>query len=562
MTFVRKQRRYGALLTIAVSGVLAGIALRIGPAWGHGIVGDGDAWQNLWNIEHVRRWLLGSGELYATKMLWAPEGVGLGAHTLALSFSLPAALASFLVGSPLAHNLAVLASFVLCAWASYRLASTLGLGVAGAVIAALVITFSPPRFARSFGHLNLLGLGWVLIALEGMIASLKVSDRGQKWRSDARIAVGVCATVYTDYYLTILLGIGAVAILATSGWIAADNRGRRRARLVGVATFGFCFALPQLFATLRDTGRAAGGHDSKWCSCAVTSLVVPGRLQVVSALTQPLTERNHQNKAEGPAYLGISLLLCSVMQWRAVRGGILAVTIAGFAALILSLGPQLRVFDRLLEIPLPYAGLRMVAPILDKGGCVTRFVQLAYVPLGVLFGVWAEWAWRRSRLGAIAVCGIAFIEFLPLRPSVEGWQLQTDPALVQLAQLNDGLVADVEGGAWPLIRQLQHRHPIFTGYVSRLPEASLRSRQAEPAWAYLSGDGPVPLDPMRSARELADHWGVRWVIGSSRPGFSAKAAVLRLQELARSDRSVVYALPNDGGTQSGSLAAFDGLAPR
>ena len=121
MTVVRKQRSYGALFTIAVSGVLAGIALRIGPAWGHGIIGDGDAWQNLWNIEHVRRWLLGSGELYATKMLWAPEGVGLGAHTLALSFSLPAALASFLVGSPLAHNLAVLASFVLCAWASYRL---------------------------------------------------------------------------------------------------------------------------------------------------------------------------------------------------------------------------------------------------------------------------------------------------------------------------------------------------------------------------------------------------------------------------------------------------------
>ena len=538
-----------------VSGILAGIALRVGPAWARGIVGDGDAWQNLWNIEHVRRWLLGSSELYATRMLWAPEGVGLGAHTLALSFSLPAAVASFLVGSPLAHNLAVLGSFVLCAWASYRLASTLGLGIGPAMLAALVITFSPPRFARSFGHLNLLGLGWVLLALEGMIASLKAQDSSQKWRSAARIAIGVCATVYTDYYLTILLGIGAVSILAMSGWIAADNRGRRLARLVGAAALGSCLALPQLFATLRDTAKAPGGHGSKWCSCAVTSLVIPGRLQVVSTLTKPLTERNHQNNGEGPAYLGITLLLCSVTQWRMARGGILAVTIAGIAALILSLGPQLRVFDRLLEIPLPYAGLRLVAPFLDRGGCVTRFVQLAYVPLGVLFGAWAQSAWRRNKVGALAVCGVAFMEFLPLRPSVESWQLLPDSALARLAQMGDGIVADVEGGPWPLIRQRQHLHPIFSGYVSRLPEASLRGRQAEPAWAYLSGDGPVPLDPTRSARELADHWGVRWVVGPSQPGLSAKAAVLHLKELARSDRSVVYELPGDADSGSVTLSA-------
>lgn len=142
-----------------------------------------------------------------------------------------------------------------------------------------------------------------------------MSDRGQKWRSDARIAVGVCATVYTDYYLTILLGIGAVAITATSGWIAADNRGRRRARLVGVATFGFCF---RIASALQHCGIQGGG-----CGRARFEVVLlrghfsGSTWQVVSALTQPLTERNHQNKAEDPAYLGISLLLCS----RAVAGG-------------------------------------------------------------------------------------------------------------------------------------------------------------------------------------------------------------------------------------------------
>ena len=558
MGSIATQRRYGSSLAIAVTAVLAGIALRIGPAWGEGILGDGDAWQNLWNIEHVRRWLLGSSELYTTRMLWAPEGVGLGAHTLALSFSLPAAAASFLVGSPLAYNLAVFASFLLCAWAAYRLASTLGLGAVGALLAALVITFSPPRFARSFGHLNLLGLGWVLLALEGMIASLQATERGQKWRSDARTAFGVCATIYTDYYLAVLLGIGAVAVLATSGWIAADDRGRRVARLVGALALGFCLAVPQLLATLRDAGAVARGHDSKWCSCAITSLVVPGRLQVVSGLTEPLTEKNHQNKVEGPAYLGISLLLCSATQWRRVRGGVLAVTIAGVAALVLSLGPQVRAFDKLLEIPLPYAGLRTVAPFLDKGGCVTRFIQLAYVPLGILFAMWAERAWRRSRLGAVTVCGIAFVEFLPLRPTVEGWQLQTDPALTELARQEVGVVADVEGGAWPLIRQLQHGQPVFTGYVSKLPEASLLRRQAEPAWAYLSADGPVPPDPAHSARGLAVRWGVRWVVGPARPEFEAKAGVLHLQELARSDRSLVYALPGETSAREEATSAFAG----
>src|SRR5205085_2717644 len=72
--------------------LLALLTLRADSRWTHGVLGDQDAWQNLWNLDHVARALRGEAPLLRTDRLFAPEGASLLAHTLSLTNTLPGAL--------------------------------------------------------------------------------------------------------------------------------------------------------------------------------------------------------------------------------------------------------------------------------------------------------------------------------------------------------------------------------------------------------------------------------------------------------------------------------------
>ena len=109
-----------ALETAAVCGaalLLALLALRAGPWWSRGVVGTGDAWQTLWNIDHVQRALRGSEPFWSSPRVFAPEGASLRAHTLSPANTVPAALLASAAGLFTAYNTALLFTFVLAAGA-------------------------------------------------------------------------------------------------------------------------------------------------------------------------------------------------------------------------------------------------------------------------------------------------------------------------------------------------------------------------------------------------------------------------------------------------------------
>ena len=131
--------------------------------------------------------------------------------------------------------------------------------------------------------------------------------------------------------------------------------------------------------------------------------------------------------------------------------------VAGGIALVLSLGPQPRVFDRLLDVPLPWSVLERIFPALDFGGCVNRFEALAFLPLALATALAFErlLARRTRTLGGSRPRGRA-----PSRGRVRAGDpgvmespfAKDDPALTAIARAGateigeDSVVLDVDPG--------------------------------------------------------------------------------------------------------------------
>ena len=534
---------------------LALLVLRARPAWTHAVIGGGDAWQNLWNLHHVDRVLRTGGSLWRTDRLWAPEGCSLYAHTLSLTNSLPGALLARATGFFAAYNALVVLAFTLAFVALYRLARRLGAGPLSAAAGAAVFAFAPPHFARALGHLNLLGTGWIPLSLEALFVASR-SEGARRWGAAGLAGAALSALAFTDWYLALLGALAAACFAAFE--IARAGRGQRAGR-VGAFGLAAALSLAVCFPAIRGLTRAASsgavGHESRWCSTALTSLVVPSRIQLASALTPALTERNHQNIAEGAGYLGLIPLLALLVILRdRSRRDIDFALLAGGIALVLSLGPQPRVFDRLLDVPLPWSVLERIFPALDFGGCVNRFEVLAFLPLALATALACERLLlrrtRASRIVALAAGLLLTAEYAPRDPGVmESPFAADDPALTAIARARPGaeaaVVLDVDPGAGALIRQLGHGRAQTLGYLSREPGVSFAERLSDPVIGPLldrSRKGLVPRDA--AAAWLRHRWHVDFVLSPDVSPYREVAASLGFLRTAYSPTlALAWAVP-------------------
>jgi len=542
----------GALATTfaaAVGLLLAAILLGAGPGWRDGVVGGGDAWQTVWNFDHVERALAGEEPLWFSDRVWAPEGASLRAHTLAPALSLPGALLARGVGLPASYDLLVLASFALAAGATFRLGRRLGMSPLAAALAGLVLAFAPARFARTWGHLNLLALGFVPLALEGLLVAAR--GRGVRaWGGAALAAGSLVALALSDWYLAVL---GALAATSFALFELVRTHGRRAplvGRLAVVAVTALAVLAPVARPLAAEAAEASPGHDPSLCCTAVTSLLVPNRAQWISRWTRPLTERNTQNVAEGAAYLGLVPLAALV--WLLARPrrrprDLDWALAAGMAALVLALGPAPRVFDHHIPVALPYGWLERIVPGLALGGCVSRFVQLALLPLALAVG-WAAdrllALGTRGRVVGLMAVAVLALEYAPVAPGVQPWP--HDPAMTAIATApGAGTVADLDLGVGALVRQLEHRRPQTFGYLSRTPTAQWRRRVADPVLGPLLGTRPVESAPPLpvAAAWLRHRWEVRWLVAPTASEAGGRAEALGLAVAERGARSEVLPVP-------------------
>ncbi len=542
----------------AVAAVLSLLALRAGGWWSKGVVGGGDAWQNLWNIDHVQRALRGETPLFFSNRVWAPEGASLRAHTLSPVNSVPAAILASKVGLFAAYNTLVLFSFVLATATSYRLARHLGASVPGAAAGAFVFAFAPERMARATGHLNLLSIGWLPLALEGLLVASRETGR----RRVAGILLGVlglAALAYSDWYLALMgaISAGSFALFEVTR-CPRERRGGVAVALGASGLLAILAVLPTALSLAREQGAGPmTGHDPNRYSASVTSLLVPSRVQLLSDLTPALTARERLTVWEGSNYLGFVPLVATlaVSMGRRRHREIDFALAAGAVSLVLSLGPKLWVFSRQLDVPLPYALFEKLMPPLRLGGAVARFQALAFLPLMLGTALAATCMLKAGRgarwAAAVAVC-LLLVEYGPRDPGHSVWPFDPpDPVMAAISRSAvPGNVLDVDPGNLDMIHQLEHGRPQIFGCLSRAPAAQLRRRLEDPVLgAFLEPDRQVPALPRASVAALLRHrWGVAFVISPSFPEFEAKARALGLPEIGRSergDRALAFGVPDD-----------------
>ena len=536
--------------------LLSLLALRASPEWARGVIGGGDAWQNLWNLRHADRFLHGLTPLYFSDQVWAPEGAALFAHTLAPAACIPGALLARLVGLFAAYNTLVVVSFVLAAAAFYRLGRRLGAGTTGSALGALVFTFAPQRMARALGHLNLLWIFWIPVALEGLVLACRGTCRRERTRGVVQSAAALALLVYTDWYLSFL---GVLAAASFALFEVVRRKGERRsvfARLALVAVLAVLPVLPLALAVARHA-RAEGteGHDPRNYSVSVTSLVIPSRVQLLSGLTLSLTAKERATVEEGSHYLGLAALAALtfvLLGGRRPRDLDFAL-LAGGIALALSLGPLLWVFRHAYRLPLPYTLLERVLPQLRLGGCVSRFQMLVFLPLSlaVAFAVTRLLSGGRRGRAAVAAGTLLWaIETAPASPGCSVWPFDPPDAAMKLIAESPlpGAVLDVDPGGLDLIHQLQHGRPQLFGYLSRLPAALVRRRLDDPILGpFLDRSRPALALPRAAAAALLRHrWNVAFVISPEFPELAIRTRALGFPEVARSDRgdrATVYRVP-------------------
>jgi hypothetical protein len=490
------------------------------------IPGDGfDGWQNVWNLWWVKRALLVEGSSpYFTRMVDYPVGVFLYFHTLNI-FNGLTFLPITLGGGPLlAYNVAVIFSFVAGGYGVYLLAlQVLSRASArgrlsrhpaqvAAFLGGLVFAFSPYHMAHLLGHMQLISLEWLpfyalftINQIDNSVGSQTGASGTQGARKSSAggrvryalitalflVLVAACDWYYA-FYMVLFTGLYWL-------WMVWQRR-TWLAPTLGVAAVGLFFVLatsPVLVPLVRESITAdymvppAGSTER--LSADLTAFFTPSELHPLwGSWAGRWADRFTASTSERTVFAGYSVLVLGlvalVTRWRQARfWGLSALVFA-----ILALGPVLHIagntqWGGIGPIPLPYALLHKIIPLLRISRSVSRFDVVVMLSLGILAAIGLNWLLSRvgeryynkvgSWLMAAGALGVVAVEFwvAPYPISVP----ETQPFHYRLAQETEPFAVMDIPMDWDrpanLLYQTVHQKPTVSGYTSRTNPMS-------PAW--------------------------------------------------------------------------------
>lgn len=337
----------------------------------------------------------------------------------------------------LAYNFAVLASFVLSAWAVYRLARLLGAGRGGAWLGGFLFAFAPYRMSN-LSNLNLLHTEFLALALFFGFR-FRRRRRGRDLWGLAAVFVAQC---YFGWYYAAFLVV-MLAIFALYQVLAGDLSWRTlpRGSALGAAVAAFLLvlpiawpyfeqhrAMPEFHRTLEqsilysadvlDYARTNPGNRlaalTHWPTGGLG--LWPGFVTLaLAALALRACRREAPSTGVVPAWRRAGAWL----RERARRWGeVGCLVVVGASAYVLSLGPVLQVAGHRLPVPLPYQLLFLAVPGFQSQRAPSRFgvlVLLALVALAALgYEVCRRAAARRRWRGSVLVGGLVLLAGLEL----------------------------------------------------------------------------------------------------------------------------------------------------
>ncbi len=271
-----------------------------------------------------------------------------------------------LFGPVVTYNLFILVSAVLGGLFTFLLVRELTASTPAGVVAGVVFAFCPYRMARIAGNLPLVDTHWLplfFLFLERFIRRWSDEQEKRELMDAAAMGLAFSAAVLSSWYYGVVLGLLAPIYLAArirSGWRTVSWRRAFRAGLVFVATAGILilpFLLPYMEIQQAGAARVPLEQAAFW-SANLSDFVLPNPRHVIWG---DWVQRNLTPFPEGLPYeflVGWGLLpsILALYGWR--RGRLAAKRAWGWLslfALVLSLGPVLKVLGAVITLPAPAA---------------------------------------------------------------------------------------------------------------------------------------------------------------------------------------------------------------
>ncbi|MDQ3875380.1 MAG: hypothetical protein M3322_07545 [Actinomycetota bacterium] len=345
-----------------------------------------------------------------TDAVWAPDGSDLSWVTTVPSAALLGYPLLRVGGPVVAYNALMLAAAPLAAYAAYRLCRY----VTGALVASLAggyaFGFSTYMLGHSLGHLNLVFVFPVPLAVLLAVAHL---DGGLSRRAFLSLLVPLLLLQFgfsTELFAT-TLAFGALALAVA--YLVSDASGRRPLRALAhslAVAIGLVALLLSPFLVRALAHAPAEPLNSRTENAIDVLNPVVATPLTRFRLLEGTGEAIMRNASEAGGYLGLPLLavvgLVLVRERRMVRGRVLGAVF--LAATFASFGPWLWFAGHRSPLPNPF-GAYVVLPVVGHA-LPSRFILYAFLAAAVALAVWLARpggsAWARWPLGVAAVLAL------------------------------------------------------------------------------------------------------------------------------------------------------------
>jgi hypothetical protein len=529
------------------------------------VPGNGyDSWQNLWNMWWLKQALLHGYNPYFTPMLYYPSGASLLIHTLnPINFLLTLPIQA-LFGLVIAYNAVVLISLTASGYTAYLLAVDVIHNRRAALVAGTIYAFSGYLLAQVFGgHTHMMAAEWLPLAV---LALRRVHARpGIATIGLAGLALAINQLCDWQYFVFILIWSGWYALAL--GW---KQRSLRPMLPIGLAiAVALALVSPLAIATARQSAITPRIDPAELQafrvehSIDVADLLIPSQLHplwgTLAEQAQTYKETTHiQNKT---AYLGVITLLLGGIALVRRQGGFWLASAIVF--IMLSLGPQLRFFGTITEIPLP-AALLYHLPFINISRYPVRFIVLAMLSLAILAALGTRiildaLARRTSRpqlarTALAALIAAIVMDNLSLPFPMVG--IHVPSIYAQLAQDREpyGVLEApfyYQSSTIYMLYQAIHNKPLVGGYISRQERYPLLDQIPmiqELAYARPVQD-IVAQDSAEIAASVLSYFNIRYLILHSEGG------ALRYHDMQRiAEAAAAYVSPL---SQKSSVIASD-----
>ncbi len=503
----------------------------------HFMADGGDGLNNVWGLWWVKTALLGGQWPWWTDRLFAPDGVSLYFHTLA--FPLGVLSLPFQVVFPItvAHNVVVMATFVLGGVTAYGLVRSWIPDAKAAFLAGSLFTFSPFHFAQGIGHLSLIAVFWLPLYAWALLRACETGTRRPAAVAGA-VLVGV---LLTDYYATLdCLLVTPLVALWRRAW---------RGPLLTMTAFGVFalpFALPMLWTWYRTP--YVGAHDATAASADLLAWFVPGPVSLWASISAPVWRQFSLNvPSESGLYLGILPLAIVAVSLSVGVAKVSALTLGAGVFALLAMGPWLHVGGWISPVPLPYRALE-VLPFLKLAGVPARFGVMVYLCLALAVGVGVAALWRRrsprQRWGIfLTLLAALLLDYAPQPYQTERYAIP--PFYAELGRQPDegeSLMDLPPHPHWPfplgMLYQTVHGRRLVGGHVARFPRAQYEAFYAHPVIRFLARSVSCSEVLRRDMLSRLRHDRVRWII-VRHPEHRALGECLEIQPTMR-DGIIVF----------------------